>query len=394
MFVGMLLIGNAGMQRRLYDPSVYEMFRAAAPAGTSRITHTGWILLFGAAPLRRTTSSSSLWRGAPRDGEPVGGRHARVDARQLAAVARTTSTSCRRCCTGRTSSIIRSSSTRIGWGRRSGCREIPSRDRRRAGARAHVVRRHGRVPRRLDDAVRGAPVRLGRRALTSPVWPPDGEPRAPLVYPAVATALIAASSWMLARGRIAATVMLGVALRRRAARRARRAVARGRDAVVGALRLDPVHLPRAARAARRRRAVGPGAGAGDASRAGGASGTSSAASGSSCSPRCTSPAAATSTSAAAPPTSSTAGRATARTATASGYSSLGLRPPPRDFTQAPVQVRPRGDRRAAARRRARAHHPPAGSTAPPCSRGISPTASSRRRAVHQDASRRAGRPSR
>jgi heme/copper-type cytochrome/quinol oxidase subunit 3 len=51
-----------------------------------------------------------------------------------------------------------------------------------------------------------ADMRLG-----AAVWPPDGEPRAPLVYPAVATALIAASSWMLARRRLAATVMLGVA---------------------------------------------------------------------------------------------------------------------------------------------------------------------------------------
>ncbi|MGZ3425218.1 MAG: c-type cytochrome [Polyangia bacterium] len=51
-----------------------------------------------------------------------------------------------------------------------------------------------------------ADVRLGSAA-----WPPDGEPRAPLVYPAVATALIAASSWMLARRRLRATVLLGVA---------------------------------------------------------------------------------------------------------------------------------------------------------------------------------------
>src|SRR6185437_7214935 len=45
--------------------------------------------------------------------------------------------------------------------------------------------------------------------LSSPTWPPDGEPRAPLLYPAIATVLIAASSWMLARGRVAATVLLG-----------------------------------------------------------------------------------------------------------------------------------------------------------------------------------------
>ena len=51
-----------------------------------------------------------------------------------------------------------------------------------------------------------ADVRLGAAA-----GPPDGEPRAPLVYPAAATLLIAASSWMLVRRRLAATVMLGVA---------------------------------------------------------------------------------------------------------------------------------------------------------------------------------------
>ena len=45
--------------------------------------------------------------------------------------------------------------------------------------------------------------------ISSPAWPPDGEPRAPLLYPAVATVLIAASSWMLARGRLAATALLG-----------------------------------------------------------------------------------------------------------------------------------------------------------------------------------------
>jgi len=46
--------------------------------------------------------------------------------------------------------------------------------------------------------------------VSSPLWPPDGEPRAPLFYPAVATILIAASSWLLARGRVAATVLAGV----------------------------------------------------------------------------------------------------------------------------------------------------------------------------------------
>jgi heme/copper-type cytochrome/quinol oxidase subunit 3 len=47
--------------------------------------------------------------------------------------------------------------------------------------------------------------------LTAGAWPPDGEPRAPLYYPAVATVLMAASSWTLARRRTGATVALGLA---------------------------------------------------------------------------------------------------------------------------------------------------------------------------------------
>src|SRR5690242_11758835 len=47
--------------------------------------------------------------------------------------------------------------------------------------------------------------------LTAAAWPPDGEPRAPLTYPAVATVLMAASSWTLARRRTGATVALGLA---------------------------------------------------------------------------------------------------------------------------------------------------------------------------------------
>src|SRR3954466_10118772 len=47
--------------------------------------------------------------------------------------------------------------------------------------------------------------------LSAGAWPPDGEPRAPLVYPAAATVLMAVSSWALARGRMRATIALGVA---------------------------------------------------------------------------------------------------------------------------------------------------------------------------------------
>ncbi len=42
-------------------------------------------------------------------------------------------------------------------------------------------------------------------------WPPDGEPRAPLVWPALATLLMAASSWTLGRGFGKLTIALGLA---------------------------------------------------------------------------------------------------------------------------------------------------------------------------------------
>jgi heme/copper-type cytochrome/quinol oxidase subunit 3 len=45
--------------------------------------------------------------------------------------------------------------------------------------------------------------------LSAAAWPPDGEPRAPLLFPSLATALILGSSWALARGRARLTVALG-----------------------------------------------------------------------------------------------------------------------------------------------------------------------------------------
>jgi cytochrome c oxidase subunit 1 len=46
IFFGMLVLGNAGMQRRLYDPSVYETFRPLQKWNKS-LTHIAWILLAG-----------------------------------------------------------------------------------------------------------------------------------------------------------------------------------------------------------------------------------------------------------------------------------------------------------------------------------------------------------
>lgn len=47
--------------------------------------------------------------------------------------------------------------------------------------------------------------------VTAGAWPPDGEPRAPLLWPLLATALMLASSWALWRRRTGATVALGLA---------------------------------------------------------------------------------------------------------------------------------------------------------------------------------------
>jgi cytochrome c oxidase subunit 1 len=68
IFVGMLFIGNAGMQRRLYDPSVYETFRPLHRWNVA-LTHTAWILLFGQL-FFIYNFFASLLRGAPAPQNP------------------------------------------------------------------------------------------------------------------------------------------------------------------------------------------------------------------------------------------------------------------------------------------------------------------------------------
>jgi cytochrome c oxidase subunit 1 len=61
IFCGMLLLGNAGMQRRLYNPSEYATFRHLF--GTNRfLSHTAYLLFFGQIPFV-WTFLRSLWRG-------------------------------------------------------------------------------------------------------------------------------------------------------------------------------------------------------------------------------------------------------------------------------------------------------------------------------------------
>jgi cytochrome c oxidase subunit I len=68
IFGGMLVLGNAGMQRRLYDPSVYETFRPLAKWNKG-LTHTSWILLAGQLVFMWNLIASRL-RGAPAPQNP------------------------------------------------------------------------------------------------------------------------------------------------------------------------------------------------------------------------------------------------------------------------------------------------------------------------------------
>ncbi|HXU73265.1 MAG TPA: cbb3-type cytochrome c oxidase subunit I [Polyangia bacterium] len=68
IFGGMLLLGNAGMQRRLYDPSAYELFRPLRPWNVA-LTHTAF-LLAAAQLLFVWNFFASLLRGKPATDNP------------------------------------------------------------------------------------------------------------------------------------------------------------------------------------------------------------------------------------------------------------------------------------------------------------------------------------
>jgi len=68
IFVGMLLLGNAGMQRRLYNPSEYAMFRHLFKANKG-LSHTAFLLFFGQIPFI-WTFITSLWRGPKAERNP------------------------------------------------------------------------------------------------------------------------------------------------------------------------------------------------------------------------------------------------------------------------------------------------------------------------------------
>jgi cytochrome c oxidase subunit I len=68
IFVGMLIIGNAGMQRRLYDASVYDTFRPLHRWNVA-LTHTAWLMLLGQL-FFIYNFFASLLRGAPAVDNP------------------------------------------------------------------------------------------------------------------------------------------------------------------------------------------------------------------------------------------------------------------------------------------------------------------------------------
>ena len=83
VFVGQLLIGWAGMQRRLYDPSAYEFLRHLLPWNVLDLAR-GLRAGRGAAGVRRELLRQPALRQAGA-GQPVAGRHAGVDAAVAAA---------------------------------------------------------------------------------------------------------------------------------------------------------------------------------------------------------------------------------------------------------------------------------------------------------------------
>jgi cytochrome c oxidase subunit 1 len=68
IFGGMLLLGNAGMQRRLYDTSAYDLFGKLRPWNVA-LTHTAFLLGLGQLVFV-WNFFASLWRGAPAPDNP------------------------------------------------------------------------------------------------------------------------------------------------------------------------------------------------------------------------------------------------------------------------------------------------------------------------------------
>ena len=116
VFIGQLLIGYAGMQRRLYDPSVYDFLKPLLPLEPGHLARG-----LRAGPAQLIFVCNFFWslaRGRPAPSEPLGGGNAGVDRRRPRRRI-TTSTTSRTCCGDRTSSAgpPAARSKRLAWPR-------------------------------------------------------------------------------------------------------------------------------------------------------------------------------------------------------------------------------------------------------------------------------------
>ena len=159
VFGGQLLIGWAGMQRRLYDPSAYEFLAHLLPWNVW-ISRAAYVL--GAAQLVFVVNffvEPALGQAGAR--QPVGGRHAGVDAAVAAAASQLRRHPDRRAraARARPPRCARARQGLAGPGRG----RVVSREASRRSA-LERRRRHGGLPGRVRDAVRGAAVRVRGRA--------------------------------------------------------------------------------------------------------------------------------------------------------------------------------------------------------------------------------------
>ena len=118
VFMGQLVIGYEGMQRRLYDPSVYDFLKPLLPLNRA-ISHAAYRAGSGAAHLHRELLLEPRPRERARP--PTRGRSARWSGRSPRRRRTTTSIGSRSSCAGRTSSVTRrhARSGGTGWDRPS-----------------------------------------------------------------------------------------------------------------------------------------------------------------------------------------------------------------------------------------------------------------------------------
>ena len=200
VFIGQLLIGWAGMQRRLYDPSAYEFLQA--PAALERLDLARRLRAGrGAAGVRLEL----LREPAPRQAgarEPVGGRHAGVDAAVAAAAPQLRRHPDRRARAARARPPRRARARQgLAGPGRGRCREprgAPRRERERANG---AVGHGGASWARARCCSRRCCSRTRSCATQASAWPPPGTPPFPRGAAAANGLLLIAAGFALRRAR-------------------------------------------------------------------------------------------------------------------------------------------------------------------------------------------------